>query len=202
MDQLYVRQLAGPGGSSTIRNWLHCGDVDFQSKLSAAGYTTTSCGPNGGPVDQFINPVLIQPPFTQRTPIPRFPRGPIGPIIDLIPPIIDRFFPRRDPSQIPFPTNVPGPIGELPGPRTNGCPPAPARGCCPSGYHVNKTTYWTQIEGVIQAGTKCVKNRRMNPLNPRALARAVTRGDRFVRFAKSVGMKTPEKGLKKRRRRS
>lgn len=43
------------------------------------------------------------------------------------------------------------------------------------GYHVNKTTYRTLDGTLVQAGTKCVKNRRRNALNPRALSRAVSR---------------------------
>jgi len=71
------------------------------------------------------------------------------------------------------------------------------RPATPGGYHWNKGTYWTK-QGVVFAGTKLVKNRRMNPLNPRALSRAIRRGDTFVRFAKSFGLKAPERGLKKR----
>jgi len=46
---------------------------------------------------------------------------------------------------------------------------------CPSGYHRNKSTYWTQTEGVVIEGTKCVRNRRRNPLNPRAARRSMSR---------------------------
>jgi hypothetical protein len=53
--------------------------------------------------------------------------------------------------------------------------------CCPSGWHPNKTAYFTR--GIrdgggprwIPAGTKCVRNRRTNPLNPSALSRAGSR---------------------------
>lgn len=46
---------------------------------------------------------------------------------------------------------------------------------CPSGYHPNKSGYFTKSEGWIPKGTKCVKNRRRNPANPRALDRAIGR---------------------------
>jgi len=42
------------------------------------------------------------------------------------------------------------------------------------GTHVNKTSYYTR-QGFVPAGSKCVSNRRMNPLNPRALSRAMRR---------------------------
>ena len=43
------------------------------------------------------------------------------------------------------------------------------------GTHLNKTTYRTLDGTLVPAGTRCVKNRRRNPLNPRALSRAVSR---------------------------
>lgn len=75
----------------------------------------------------------------------------------------------------------------------------PAAGVCVSGYHLNKGTYWTQSGGVVFKGTRCVKNRRMNPANPRALARAIRRGDAFVRMAKAFGMSAPKAGLKRKK---
>jgi hypothetical protein len=50
-----------------------------------------------------------------------------------------------------------------------------AAACTVRGYHHNKSTYYTKKYGVIQKGTVCVKNRRRNPLNPRALSRALAR---------------------------
>jgi hypothetical protein len=46
--------------------------------------------------------------------------------------------------------------------------------CALKGTHMNRTGYYTQ-QGYVQAGTRCVKNRRRNPLNPRALSRAMSR---------------------------
>jgi len=42
------------------------------------------------------------------------------------------------------------------------------------GTHLNKSTYITRA-GIVPKGTKCVSNRRMNPLNPRALSHAMRR---------------------------
>ncbi len=46
---------------------------------------------------------------------------------------------------------------------------------CASGYHYNKTRYYSTRYGVVEKGSVCVKNRRRNPLNPRALSRAMSR---------------------------
>lgn len=46
-------------------------------------------------------------------------------------------------------------------------------GCCPTGYHLAK-----------DGSGRCVRNRRMNPANPRALRRAIRRTDGFVKLAK------------------
>lgn len=46
---------------------------------------------------------------------------------------------------------------------------------CARGYHYNKSGYFTQRYGWIPRGTVCVKNRKRNPLNPRAASRAMAR---------------------------
>ena len=45
--------------------------------------------------------------------------------------------------------------------------------CCPTGYHLDKRTR-----------TRCVRNRRMNVANPKALRKALRRTDGFVKLAK------------------
>lgn len=45
----------------------------------------------------------------------------------------------------------------------------------PSGYHWNRQGYFTKSQGWIPEGTKLVKNRRKNPLNPKAASRAIAR---------------------------
>lgn len=47
---------------------------------------------------------------------------------------------------------------------------------CPSGFHPNKSSYFT-LQGFVPKGSRCVKNRRRNPMNPRALDRAIRRVD-------------------------
>jgi len=50
---------------------------------------------------------------------------------------------------------------------------------CPSGFHPNKADYYakspTGVVSFIPKGFRCVKNRRRNPLNPRALSRSMGR---------------------------
>ena len=46
---------------------------------------------------------------------------------------------------------------------------------CHVGYHWNRTGYYTKSRGWVERGTVCVKNRRRNPLNPRALSKALSR---------------------------
>lgn len=48
---------------------------------------------------------------------------------------------------------------------------------CPSGAHPNKSTYWLNNGTRVEKGTRCVRNRRRNPMNPRALSRAISRVD-------------------------
>lgn len=56
---------------------------------------------------------------------------------------------------------------------------------CQAGYHKNKNGYYSKRYGFVPAGSVCVKNRRRNPLNPRAASRAMSRlksAQKAVRF--------------------
>jgi hypothetical protein len=46
---------------------------------------------------------------------------------------------------------------------------------CPSGYHPNKSAYFLRDGTFVPAGSRCVKNRRRDPLNPKALRRSIER---------------------------
>lgn len=62
----------------------------------------------------------------------------------------------------------------------------------PSGYHLNKSGYWSNgtdlIPGAhwVAPGTVWVKNRRTNPLNPQALSRSLRRMQGFARATKTM----------------
>ena len=63
-------------------------------------------------------------------------------------------------------------------PSLSSCPPrvgAVAAVACPAGCHPNKSDYFLKGGSFIPRGTRCVRNRRRNPLNPRALDRAISR---------------------------
>lgn len=129
--------------------------------------------------------------------------------------------PNLPPINIPisFGSQQPGPVPQIPGrtpPLLPGrIPPAPLQGgggcpscgttkcstrgvfipvqngCCPKGCHPDKKT-----------GTKCVTNRRMNALNPRALRRSLRRIDQFENFvnktAKLTGLRLAKKSTRRK----
>lgn len=165
------------------------------------GIHIQSCAPANGGV---VSPTVIYPGSQQGF----LPQGPlarvgIGALGSQLPGVLGdvadafcRYFPTVCNIATPgarFPTESPN----TPAPLPAGLPQL-VQGTCPPGYHLNKTTYMTR-QGIVPQGTRCVRNRRMNPTNPRALARAIRRGDAFVRLAKSFGMKPPERGLKRSR---
>jgi len=53
---------------------------------------------------------------------------------------------------------------------------------CESGHRPNKTSYFLKDGTFIEAGTRCVKRRQRNPLNPKAMSRAIGRIDGGKRF--------------------
>lgn len=90
---------------------------------------------------------------------------------------------RQSPAPLPAPItpgggiNLPGPYRVNPTGILPGGKPFITRegGGVPSGYHLDKKT-----------GSYAVRNRSMNPANPRALRRAIRREKRFVALARSV----------------
>lgn len=57
--------------------------------------------------------------------------------------------------------------------------------CQIKGTHLNKHAYWTK-HGHVEAHSVCVRNRRMNPANGRALRRALRRVTAFGRIVKRL----------------
>lgn len=107
--------------------------------------------------------------------------------------------PMRPPS-IGRPPSLPMPpqVSNLPTPGSCGSPPVVPKGfnqvventtpegACPKGYHPNKAGYFEVMEtpgnpqGLVvyhHPGCKCVRNRRRNPMNPKALSKAISRID-------------------------
>jgi len=102
-------------------------------------------------------------------------------LIPLIPGFIDIFLPGAGPGGpvpqrpgLPMPTNGTPTFGTCRNTRNTSMPPSVADNgslCCPSGWHLS--TRKDPCTG--NKNTCCVKNRRMNALNPRALSRSVRR---------------------------
>lgn len=73
--------------------------------------------------------------------------------------------------------------------------------------HLNKSGYFVFRRPVagygptyVPAGSRCVANRRMNPLNPRALSKAMTRLTSAKRAAKMIGRISVRSGCAPKRR--
>jgi len=74
---------------------------------------------------------------------------------------------------------------------------ATTNGACPSGSHPNKSTYRLLSGELVEKGTRCVKNRRRNPMNPRALDRAIGRIVSAKKVSKKLGSITVRKSCPK-----
>jgi len=89
----------------------------------------------------------------------------------------------------PVPPSYPAPIG--PTGAMGAVTPVSTPGgvalvpCQVKGTHLNKSTYYRN-GARIPKGTVCVKNRRMNVANPRALRRAIRRAHGFAKLARRV----------------
>ena len=55
-------------------------------------------------------------------------------------------------------------------------------GACPPKFRLNKTSYTLKDGTFVPAGTRCVRKRRMNPTNPKAMSRSIQRIDAGKRF--------------------
>jgi len=104
------------------------------------------------------------------------------------------FDPLGPQGPVPFP---PKPTDPKIFPNGGGCKvtgTAQAKILCPPGCHANKADYFLKSGSFVAAGTRCVTNRRRNPLNPRALDRAAGRlrsAQKAVKFLQAA--KIPKK---------
>jgi len=62
----------------------------------------------------------------------------------------------------------------------------PAIGC-PVGFRPNKTSYFLKSGQFVPKGSRCVRNRRRNSLNPKALSRAMSRLEGFKKASSRAG---------------
>jgi hypothetical protein len=85
-----------------------------------------------------------------------------------------------------IPSNL-GPMAPEPGTAVM----RPGGSCGVPGYHLNRAGYWSNKNKLLpgaswtEPGTVCVRNRRMNPLNPRALSRSMRRLAGFTKAVRS-----------------
>lgn len=70
---------------------------------------------------------------------------------------------------------------------------------CPRGFRPNKSAYWLKSGERVEKGTKCVRVRRLNVANVRALRRGIRRAAGFAKIARRVI--TISRRFKKSRRR-
>ncbi len=89
-------------------------------------------------------------------------------------------FPMQPPMT--FPPSYPAPpgpgLGMAPVQQQQQYPAAPPQGGqigSPAGYHVNESDYFLKDGTFVPAGSRWVKNRKRNPLNPRAASKAIGR---------------------------
>lgn len=127
--------------------------------------------------------------------------GPLGTVAKGISNVLPgkNIFAGAQPANVPFANLPAGPLTFPGAPPTIAMPgaglaipvPASAGGTvpmtasgpkgCQVGYHPNKSGYWSNKNKLLPgaswtpAGSACVKRRRMNPLNPRAISRAIRR---------------------------
>jgi hypothetical protein len=92
----------------------------------------------------------------------------------------------RPPVAPPTGIPLPGPFRAHPGALLPGGRPFITRevapgGGCPPGFHLNKARSY---RFGMEAGSYCVRNRRMNPANPRALRRSIRRERGFIALAR------------------
>lgn len=92
-------------------------------------------------------------------------------------------------QQAPPGAPLPGPLAQVQRALPGG---ATGRGTgCASGYHPNKTAYFLRDGTFVDVGTRCVKNRRRNPLNSRALDRSLSRVASAGNAIRSLGFRPP-----------
>lgn len=180
------------GRGDYYRGDYYRGDPFIHKKIGGALKSIAGVAVNllPGPVGAVARTVLggiqrpaaqgfAEPPLRERTRIqllpPRFEREEFGPDID----------------QMGLPQQ---PVGSM-------TPQGLIPGCQLKGYRPNKSSYYkraSQGTGIlIPKGSVCVKSRRMNPTNGRALRKALTRAYAFKKIAlRTIRLVDPKKKAK------
>lgn len=154
-----------------------------------------------GPQGQFIGGILgtigrgikgaiggIAREFVPRGPqTPQLPPMPSGPGLPQLPPTVGINPPFGGPPGVGVTFRPRSPVGLLPA--TTGTAAVPVN-APPKGYRLNKSSYWLKSGEFVPAGTRYVKIRRRNPLNPRAASRAMSRLSSAKRAVKDLNRVT------------
>lgn len=71
-------------------------------------------------------------------------------------------------------------------------------GACPKGMRLNKSGYFLQDGTFVPPQSRCVRYRSMNPLNPRALRKGLSRAEAFEKIARRTvnGLRSGAKKFK------
>lgn len=114
-------------------------------------------------------------------------RGPGGPNGFQLPPIIkDPFRTGREMGRVAFGPPREASEAEMVGEATatgmtGACP------SCPTGFRPNKSAYFLKDGTFVPKKSRCVRSRRRNPLNPRALSRSMSRLKSAKRASRMMG---------------
>lgn len=109
------------------------------------------------------------------------------------------FAPQEAPTGINFPFMEPPGVGiDLFGNRLsfgengngNGARPVVSQGKCQTGWHPNKSSYFLRNGTFIQKGSVCVRNRRRNDFNGRAISNSMKRLTGAKKASKMIGRVT------------
>jgi hypothetical protein len=76
---------------------------------------------------------------------------------------------------------------------------APGADGCPKGTRLNKSDYFLKSGQFVPKGTRCVSYRRTNPANARALRKALSREEAFIKLARRSGLVALPKARRVRR---
>lgn len=116
--------------------------------------------------------------------------GIIKPPTPTLPPLVSPRLPFQQAPVVPKPGTRGAIERFLPGGQTGYQPAVTGP---PKGYRLNKSGYWLKSGEYVQPESRYVKIRRRNPMNPKALDRAITRITSAKRASKKIGRITVRK---------
>lgn len=172
----YTRQMGDPGLGSFLKKAVGTvanvagsilpGPIGAIAKLGATALGVGTAAKAAGSVIQRVSTPAFNPTVAQPMP--------------------DIALPGLPSTGIHLPGGAPG-VGIQIGPRTLGLFPSAGEGGPPRGYRLNKSDYFLRDGTFVPKGTRYVRARRRNPLNPRALDRAMSRMVSAKKASEKIG---------------